>query len=301
MLAGERRSPPSACEKHPPLAAEAVELIHVESAEERLHRLVDVAEGDALLQHFVAIDVSVELRHRRGELGRDADQFGPLPRRLEKLLHVLVQEVEAAAGAVLQPEREAALRAKTGNRRRHHGERRGLRHQPAQFHVEMIDDLAGIELRLRSFVPRLEADEIEAVVAGGDARQQAEAGDGVEVGDAFGVGEEIVDLAAHGVGAFERRCRRQLHVQQEVAVVLFGHETGRQTSPNQRRHDGEAKQQHDADERLAHQSVADPDVAVGHLVEAAVEPAEETTRAGRPSSAAAAAAWRRAPATASAR
>ena len=40
--------------------------------------------------------------------------------------------------------------------------------------------------------------------------------------------QQLIDLAADRVGPLERRGRRQLHVQQEVAVVLLGHEAGRQ-------------------------------------------------------------------------
>ena len=50
-----------------PLPPEAVELIDVQTAEEGLHRLVDVARGHALSQRLLAIDVGVDLRHVRRE------------------------------------------------------------------------------------------------------------------------------------------------------------------------------------------------------------------------------------------
>ena len=50
-------------QEHAPLPAEAVELVHVQPAEIRLHRLVDVAERHALPQHLLAIDVGEDLRH----------------------------------------------------------------------------------------------------------------------------------------------------------------------------------------------------------------------------------------------
>ena len=92
-----------------PLPAEAVELVHVQAAEKRLHRLVDVAERDALPQHLVAIDVGEDLRHVGGERRRHAGELGPLARCGQELLQLLVEELDRAAAAILQPQREAAL------------------------------------------------------------------------------------------------------------------------------------------------------------------------------------------------
>ncbi len=290
-------------QEHAPLPAEAVELVHEQPAEKRLHRLIDVAERDALLQHLVAIDVGEQLRHRRGELRGDAGQLRPLARRGEELLQVLVRGTStAAAAAILQPEREAALRAEAGNRRRHHGERRRLGHEPAQLAVEAVDDRPRVELGLVALVPRLEADEVEAVVAGRDARQQAEAGDRVEVGDAVGVAR-----AARRSCGTPRRCARA------TPPAAAARSAGSSRSPPRARSwsaaagraaprsDREADEQRDADERLAHEPVAHADVAVRRLLEPAVEDAEEAAEHARRLLCAASAASPTAPATASAR
>ena len=52
-----------------PLPAEAVEVVHEDAAHEALQRLVDVGEVDALLEHFVAVDLDEDLRHV-GQEGR---------------------------------------------------------------------------------------------------------------------------------------------------------------------------------------------------------------------------------------
>ena len=76
-----------------PLAAEAVEVIDERAAHEALHRLVDVLQLDALLQHLVAVHVHEYLRHRRQRGGEHAGEFGALFRRCQELLQVLGQEV----------------------------------------------------------------------------------------------------------------------------------------------------------------------------------------------------------------
>ena len=52
-----------------PLAAEAVEVVDERPAHERLDGPVDIVDGDALLEHLVAIHVDELLRHA-GQEGR---------------------------------------------------------------------------------------------------------------------------------------------------------------------------------------------------------------------------------------
>ena len=59
-----------------------------------MQRLVHVADRYALLKHFIAIHVGVDLRDCGIELRSDARQFGPLARRVEKLLQALKGEIE---------------------------------------------------------------------------------------------------------------------------------------------------------------------------------------------------------------
>ena len=54
---------------HLPGAAEAVEIIHEEPAHERLERLINLAEIDSLLDHFVPIDLHEDLRNVRQKCG----------------------------------------------------------------------------------------------------------------------------------------------------------------------------------------------------------------------------------------
>ena len=91
-----------------PDAPEAVEVVHEGAAHERLQRLVDRREVDALLEHLVPVDVGEELRHAREQRGEEQGELGPLARRREELRRVLGQERGVLAGAVLEHERDAA-------------------------------------------------------------------------------------------------------------------------------------------------------------------------------------------------
>src|SRR5262249_45141406 len=59
---------PFRLQEDPPLAAEAVELVQVETAQISLQRLVDVRNSHALFKRFVAVEVGVDLREGGGEL-----------------------------------------------------------------------------------------------------------------------------------------------------------------------------------------------------------------------------------------
>ena len=72
---------------------EPVEVVDVGAAEERPERGVDVGERDADLQHLAAVDVGVDLRHRRAVERRDAPDLRPLARRRMKRVRLLGQEL----------------------------------------------------------------------------------------------------------------------------------------------------------------------------------------------------------------
>src|SRR5204863_6814741 len=91
-------------EKDPPLPAEAVELIQKEAAQIRLHRLIHIRYSDALLQNFVSINVCIDLRRGRGELRTNACQLRSLPGCREKLLQILIEELNRSTTSVLEPE-----------------------------------------------------------------------------------------------------------------------------------------------------------------------------------------------------
>src|SRR6266571_3264540 len=82
---------PFCLEVDAPLPAKAVELVQKETTEIGLQRLVDVRDGHALLQHFIAIHIGIDLRDGGGELCRDSRQLRTPAARGEELLQILVE------------------------------------------------------------------------------------------------------------------------------------------------------------------------------------------------------------------
>ena len=150
-------------QEHLPLPAEAVELVHDRAAEERLQRLVDVAERDALLQHLVAVDVGVDLRHVRAEraTSRRSARAACAPPR------------GTSAGCWSRNSTEPPLRSWSQNEKPPgvprpgiaggiERERRRLRDLRREAAVEAIDDRPRCSCGVRALVPGLERDEEEA-------------------------------------------------------------------------------------------------------------------------------------------
>ena len=124
----------SACSEHPPLAAEAGEVVDVGAAQERLERGVDVGDRHALLERLVLVDVGEQLRHRRREVGAHACELRALARRgQERCRRSAARNSTAAAAAVLQHHAEAAgelMPGIAGGEHREHARLRDLRELP---------------------------------------------------------------------------------------------------------------------------------------------------------------------------
>src|SRR5262249_34399860 len=147
-----------------PLAAEAVELVDVDASEEGLERLVHVADGDALLQDLVAVDVGVDLGHRRAPDAVDVGHLGTLPRGLEELRGVLLQDVDGSAAPALEPEREAAAGAEALDGGRLEGDDARLQDLRAKLPVQAADDRLREHVLALPLVPGVEPDEVKGGV-----------------------------------------------------------------------------------------------------------------------------------------
>ncbi len=91
-----------------PLAAKAIEVIDEVSAHKGLKGLVHLPQINALLEHFVPVHIDEDLRDAGQEGRRHPLQFGPLTRRLEKLVDVSARKANILAGPVLKNEGDAA-------------------------------------------------------------------------------------------------------------------------------------------------------------------------------------------------
>ena len=77
-------------------AAEIVEVVDEQPAHVSLDRLVDIADGNALLQGLVAIDVDKPLRNVGRNVVRDHADFRPLASRRHELAQIVRKKLNIA-------------------------------------------------------------------------------------------------------------------------------------------------------------------------------------------------------------
>src|SRR5262249_35984456 len=90
-------------------------VIDEQSAHEGLDGSVNVIDGDALFDDFVAIDLDELLRHTWQEGGVQSADLRPPACRGNKLVQVIRQELHLTPRPVLEDEGESARGADSGN------------------------------------------------------------------------------------------------------------------------------------------------------------------------------------------
>ena len=156
--------------------AEAVEVVDLHPAQERLQRTEHRTDRHPEFQGFFPVDPEV-VGGRVGPEGRvNHGKFGTFAGFGHERLRNLIQILNAAAALILQHEAEAAEAADTGQRRHVEGHRRRFRNMTGHAH-----DLPGDRVHaLRSFRavgPVRQLDKQHGGVGFASAGQQVEAGD----------------------------------------------------------------------------------------------------------------------------
>jgi len=257
-----------------PDPAKPVEIVDKRAAHEGLQRPEYGCQINPLLHDLVAIHLRIQLRNI-GNKGRDhLRELRPLANGSEKLLRVLRQKRDVFAGPVLQHHRNAARRTDAGNRRRRKGKCQPLRQRRQAMIEPLLDHIRGQSLRV-ALLPRLERDEEKAAVGVVNRAQQAEAHDGVVTGHARRLGQDFLHLPADRIGTLERGGCRKLDVHEEIALVLFRKESGRDSDPEFAGQGGHAPQQDQRNHRLADGMPANGNIAVRRALKHPVEPFEE--------------------------
>ena len=159
--------------------------------------------------------------------------------------------------------------------RRHDRDRNAFGDFRSEPGVQVVDDRPRLQRRARSLLPRLELNEIEGVIAGVDPRDQAEADDGIEGQDAFGPGEQRVDLARDFVGALDRGGWRKLDIDKAIAVVLFRQEARGQSAAQEPGSGGKQQEDRDTDDRLPNEAATHARVPARRSLQEGVEPTED--------------------------
>src|SRR5439155_9932298 len=186
-----------------PCSAEAIEIVHEKSAHERLQRLIYRGQIDSLLDDFVAVDVHKNLRNVRLERRNESAELRALARGVEKRLHILRQERDVFARAILQYKLESAGSAHTRNHRWRESKRDPFT-ETCEVLIQSRLDCVVLFLWLRPFAPRLEGHKEKRVVRVGHQAQQTKADDTGGVLHAGCFAQEIFDLSTNLVGPLKR-------------------------------------------------------------------------------------------------
>ena len=282
---------------HLPRTAEIVEVVDEQPAHESLNGPVNVADGHALLQHFVPVDIHELLRHARQKRGGDRANFGTLASGRQELVQVVCQELNVPPGTVFEHELKSAGSADSRDRRRREAESGSFR-KLAELLVQARLDFLILFRSGLAVAPGLQRDEKEGVVTGPDKAEQAEADNARGVFDAGRVGEDLLNLSRRCAGALQRSRIRKLHVDVDVALVFIGQEARWHAAAKENSGKAEGRKHHQRQRALPNQPAGQPDIAVRGALENAIEPVKELSRAARGFPSLAAAAARRAPGSA---
>src|ERR1700679_1782459 len=144
----------------------------------------------------------------------------------KKRAHIVREKLNGAAGAVFEYECESACGANARDSRRRKTECNSRR----QFRKLLIQmRLDGLELFGPGcpFVPRLESDDEESVVAGPNKTEQAETNDAGRVFHTRSVCQNVFDLGRSLRCSLQRRAVGQLQIHIRVTLVFIGKETRR--------------------------------------------------------------------------
>src|SRR5580658_4749339 len=258
-----------------PLTAEAVEVVNEIAAHESLDGAVDIGKIDALFQYFVTIHFNKFLRNAGQKSGAQAGNLGSLSRRFKKRVHIVREKSNAAAGAVFEDECESTGGANTGDRWRRKTESNSCR-QFCQLLIQMRLDRLKLFGSGGAFIPRLESDDEESVVAGTNKTEQAETDDAGRVFHPRCVRQNVFDLCRGLRCPLQRSAVGQLQIDIRVALIFIRKEAGRHTTAKETSRRAKSQQQDDHHEGLFEQDTAPTDIAVGGPLKNAVEPIEES-------------------------
>src|SRR5208337_3761044 len=106
-----------------PLQTEAVEIIDQRAAHECLDSLIEPVQRDLLGQGLSVIDLHADLGNAKEGRGQQAGYFRTLARFGHEQLRVLGEEVDPAAGAVLENKSSSTRGSYSRNRGRRERER----------------------------------------------------------------------------------------------------------------------------------------------------------------------------------
>src|SRR5260221_7533403 len=189
--------------QHTPGAAESVEVVHVQPAEECLQGRIHVGHWDTKRLRFVGVQVDAKLRDRRAQAGVDRGDLRSLPRRLDKCLRHVGQSRQLAIGSILEHQLEPASGAQSEDWRQSESEYDAAL-QLRELRLHLVQDRLLIEMHGRTLVPRFQQGDDRRDVRVDGIRQTIEAAERRYRFDARIGTQDVLYLAADPIGPYDR-------------------------------------------------------------------------------------------------
>ena len=209
-----------------PGAAEAVEVVDVVGAEGGLQGGAQVVDGDAAILGLGAVDDQLQPGRIGAKAGEQALQVRVILAGNDDLLGHFLKGFEAVVVGVLDDDLEAARRAQALHRRGAKEIDHGVGHLAVEALLQRLGDGVGLEFRPGPVLEVIEHQIERAEVRGIGVQQDRLAGDGDGVLDALGFQGDLLDALDHLVGARHGGGVGELHVDQQIALVLLRDEAG---------------------------------------------------------------------------
>ena len=261
-------------ELHPVGLPVQVEVVDVERGQKRLERLVQVREGNPQRFHLLPVHLDEQLRHVHPNVRGHAPQVGQRVRVARETAREPGEPLDVVHGPVLKVHLEARRRAEPRDLREIEGERPRLL-QAEQIAVHGAQHRVELVLPGGPFVPGLQGDEDRGGVRLVRVLDEVQSDQRDGVPDRRLSLQERLNVLHDRVGTLARRGVRQLDEDREVALVLGRNEPARHDAhEHEQQGDDDPEAGEEGPGPVDHQA-GRPEIALGHRLEAPVEPSEE--------------------------
>ena len=206
-------------------AAEAVEVIHIETAEIDLERFEKILQRDALRLRFFAIHIGLELGHVHGVSGVDLHELTASVSGADEILGGFVERGVALIATILDHHFKSPGRADAVHRRRGKDEDHGVLNLH-EFPIERARNGFAGELGSSAILEVIEADENDPAVRTDAESVNGEPGESNRVFHARVIETDLGHAAHDLVRAVERGAVGKLGETDEILFVLRRNKSG---------------------------------------------------------------------------
>ena len=250
-----------------PGAAEQIEVVDVEAAENGLERVEHVADADAQGLHLVAVDVEIELGRVGGVGGEHCPEGRVLVGGEDEPASGCGELGRIAAPKILELVLEAAAGAEPDDRRQVEGDHVGLADR-LELGAQLGEQAVDAERRVVALLEGLQQHDQEAAIGLRQPVDEAVAYDRADVRDALGVEQDLLHPLGHRSRPVHGRTFGELQLDEEGTLVLARQEAGRGGPERLHETEDDGGEQDKPDHGTADQELDHGRITVARLVDA---------------------------------